>query len=44
MTSKHWCPNSASLRLVHRASHRWRVRGTVQVTSVDVGPEEEGVL
>ena len=24
--------------------HRWRVRGAVQVTSVDVGPEEEGVL
>jgi hypothetical protein len=24
--------------------HRWRVRGAVQVTSVDVGPEEEGTL
>jgi hypothetical protein len=24
--------------------HRWRVRGAVQVTSVDVGPEEEGAL
>jgi hypothetical protein len=24
--------------------HRWRVRGAVQVTGVDVGPEEEGAL
>jgi hypothetical protein len=24
--------------------HRWRVRGAVQVTSVDVGAEEEGGL
>lgn len=24
--------------------HRWRMRGVMQVTSVDVGSEEEGVL
>lgn len=24
--------------------HRWRVRGAIQVTSIDVGPEEDGRL
>jgi hypothetical protein len=36
--------NVERLYAVCARGHRWRVRGAVQVTSIDVRPEEEGAL